>query len=361
MNRLSWEFKNQQENGSASLYIYGDIEQYKWIEDDVTAQEFARDLSALGDVDELEVRFNTNGGSVFAARSIASLLKSHSARVIGIVDGLAASSGTIITSACDELRIFPGAMMMVHLPLAGMCGYFNVPALQKHIDRLEAVKGAIVETYKSKTNKSEDELVSLMEKETWMTGREAVELGFADTLIEDADDINASLSGDKLIMNGVEFDTRNFKAFSKEKVPNLMKLQMGSGGVVNHVDSINMNEEEDEIVTIEQIKNGHPELYKQIKNEGAQEERNRIKDIKDMTRQGDESMADKAMFETGISARDYAVETLKADATKGSKFLSDRAEDVQDSNLDDVTGDTTPQNDEDIRNELADMIAGTTK
>lgn len=188
------------------LLLYGPISESSWWDDEVTPKQFAEDLKALGDVSNLTVRINSGGGDVFAATSIYNLLKTHNSYKTVIVDGLAASAATIIMMAGDIIKIPSNAMVMVHDPMVGARG--NTKVFMKMIDLLNKVKDCIIAAYVGKTGKSISELSDLMDKETWMTGKEAVEMGFADELL-DAVKVAASLDTSNqmgLIFNNVAFD-----------------------------------------------------------------------------------------------------------------------------------------------------------
>lgn len=87
-NRHFWQFRNIAGSQSAELMLYGDIAQYSWYNDDVTAKKFADELAALGPVSEITVRINSGGGDVFAAQAIGNLLEQNAAMVTARIDGL---------------------------------------------------------------------------------------------------------------------------------------------------------------------------------------------------------------------------------------------------------------------------------
>lgn len=192
------------------LLLYGPISEYSWWGDEVTPKEFAEDLSALGDIKNLTIRINSGGGDVFAATAIYNLLKTHKAYKTVIVDGLSASAATIIMMAGDVIQIPANAMVMIHDPMVGASG--NTKVFLKMIDLLNKVKDCIIAAYVGKTGKSEEELADLMDQETWMTGQEAVDMGFADELL-DSVKVAASIDNTNkmgLVFNGVSFDMAQF-------------------------------------------------------------------------------------------------------------------------------------------------------
>lgn len=167
---------------SAEVLIYGDIGESLWSEG-VTAKKFAEDLKALGRVDTLNVRINSGGGSVFEGVAIYNQLARHRAKVYVDIDGLAASIASVIAMAGQEIRIAENALMMIHNPMGMAVGESG--DLRKMADVLDQVKETLVATYARRTGRGADEIGALMDAETWMTGAEAVERGFADVVTEE--------------------------------------------------------------------------------------------------------------------------------------------------------------------------------
>ena len=93
-----WEFKATSAK-KGELLIYGDIASSTWWGDEVTPNDFKKGLDALGDISELDVYINSNGGDIFAGQAIYSMLKRHDAKVTVYVDGLAASIASVIAMA----------------------------------------------------------------------------------------------------------------------------------------------------------------------------------------------------------------------------------------------------------------------
>lgn len=176
---MKWyEIKAAIEGRIAEIFIFDVIVDYAWDDDEVTAKGFIDELKALGDLDEIRVRINSPGGSVYAGNVIYNVLKRQSAKVTVIVDGIAASIASVIAMAGDTVIMPDNAMMMIHNPMAYAGG--NVDDLQKVINRLEVAKVGMLASYSSKTGLSDEKLIKLLNAETWMTATEAKALGFAD-------------------------------------------------------------------------------------------------------------------------------------------------------------------------------------
>ena len=118
-----WQFKANTEDGPAELLLYGDISSSSWWGDEVTPKEFKKDLDDLGNVDEINVFINSDGGDVFAGQTIYSMLKRHKAKITVYVDGLAASIASVIAMAGDIIKMPKNSMMMIHNPWTWGAGY----------------------------------------------------------------------------------------------------------------------------------------------------------------------------------------------------------------------------------------------
>ncbi len=168
------------EDGTESvLYLYDPI-----VGDRATAEYFgcvcAQDLVPQIDgitSDTIRLRINCPGGDVFAMQAIMNALRNQKARLVGQVDGVAASAATGIASICDELTMEPGSLFMIH-NCHGLA-YGNKQDLLAQAGLMDKVDAGMIDAYQAKTGKSREEIVAWMDAETWFTAEEAVEAGFA--------------------------------------------------------------------------------------------------------------------------------------------------------------------------------------
>lgn len=163
--------------GSAEIAIYDEIGGWG-----VTAKQFAEELKALGDLSLISLHIHSPGGSTFEGMAIYNLLVSHPARVEVTIDGLAASMASVIAMAGETIIMPENAMMMIHQPWGIQGG--DAEAMRQYADLLDKVEKNMVNAYTKKSGKSEDEVKAMLADETWLTGPEAVEHGFADQLAE---------------------------------------------------------------------------------------------------------------------------------------------------------------------------------
>ncbi|WP_195839388.1 head maturation protease, ClpP-related [Mobiluncus porci] len=160
------------------LHIDGVIAEETWFDDDITPALFAQELSAgSGDI---TVWINSPGGDVVAAAQIYNMLCAYPGRVTVRVDGLAASAASVIAMAGEQVIMSPVSMLMIHNPATLAMG--DSDELGRAIEMLGSVKESIINAYQAKTGMSRAKLAKLMDAETWMDARAALELGFADLI-----------------------------------------------------------------------------------------------------------------------------------------------------------------------------------
>lgn len=174
----------KQYGDKATIYIYGDITGVVTDDSDMSAKSFNNELSKLQGVNEITMHFNSPGGSVFEGVSIYHQIQRHSAKFIGVVDGLCASISSVILMACDEVIMPSNAYLMIHNPM--MPVYGNQNELRKKADDLERMREVSIEAYlsKAKDKLTREKIIEIMDNETWLLGSEALELGLCDKLEE---------------------------------------------------------------------------------------------------------------------------------------------------------------------------------
>jgi ATP-dependent Clp endopeptidase proteolytic subunit ClpP len=167
---------------TGEVYIFGSIGKSYWDDDAVGALDFISELKALGNVSQIDLHINSEGGSVFEGNAIFNALANHTAKVTAYVEGLAASMASVIVMAADNVVMNENSMLMIHDPWAGAVG--NSKELRKQADALDKAKDTMISSYRKKSGLDEDQISAIMTEETWFSASEAVELGFADEIIE---------------------------------------------------------------------------------------------------------------------------------------------------------------------------------
>lgn len=182
-----WKVRDAVDGGTPEIEFYGFISEYSWMGDEITPMKFKADLKRVGNGGPITVRINSGGGEIFAASAIRAILADYPGRVTARIDGLCASAAVAVALAADEIQIQDTAYMMVHNPgYALLVGYMNSEALLKFASELELFKEGLLNAYVTRTGLTREALSAMLDEETWMTAQDAVELGFANTVITGA-------------------------------------------------------------------------------------------------------------------------------------------------------------------------------
>ena len=172
--------ETQEQIQERTLFLNGTIAEESWFDDDVTPQLFKDELmSGSGNI---TVWINSPGGDCVAAAQIYNMLMDYKGDVTVKIDGIAASAASVIAMAGTKVLVSPVSMLMIHNPMTVAFG--NSEEMQKAIEMLSSVKDSIINAYEIKTGLSRAKLSHLMDAETWMDANKAVELGFADEIMQ---------------------------------------------------------------------------------------------------------------------------------------------------------------------------------
>lgn len=153
---------------------------YDWFEyDATTAFDVEKELPTDGS--PIEVLINSPGGYVDEGSEIYYLLKNYSGHVTIDIVGTAASAASVIAMAGNTIRISPTGQIMIHNVSGGARGDYR--ALQHEASVLENFNKSIANAYILKTGMTQETLLDLMEKETWLNAQQAKEMGFVDEIL----------------------------------------------------------------------------------------------------------------------------------------------------------------------------------
>ena len=186
MNKF-WNWIRDADTGSRVLRLEGPIDEESFWGDEITPRAFREELEAEeGDV---TVWINSPGGNVFAAAEIYTMLKEYAGNITVKIASIAASAASVVAMAGDLIQMSPTALFMLHDPSTIAMG--NTRDMEKAIATLNEVKESIINAYMAKSGLSHNKISKLMENETWISAKKAVELGLADEIMyenKNADD-----------------------------------------------------------------------------------------------------------------------------------------------------------------------------
>ena len=207
--------KDEEEVIENVLVLNGVIAEDSWWGDEVTPAMFKNELESYkGD---LTVWINSPGGDVFAANEIYNALKEHKGKVTVKIDSLAASAASVIAMAGDMVYMSPVSMFMCHNP--SMMLYGEASELEQGIEFLNEVKECIINAYQAKTGLSRAKISKMMDAETWLNAKAALELGFCDKILYNEDAKEEQEDEEDVVFDKKTMATNTVAAMRKKLKP----------------------------------------------------------------------------------------------------------------------------------------------
>lgn len=306
----------------------------------IALDEFLQDLEELSTKDNITIHINSVGGDFYAGLAIYNRLTALDANIITINDSLAASAGSIILQAGNVRKVRAASNVMVHGVIALLRGYYNAQDLKKVIKQFDANNKALINAYVEASGQDADKVKSYVDKETWLTGHEAVDAGFADEVIDLDGKLDMSVAQNRshMIVNGLRMSAQ----WMPTTLPNGISIEASenrsnpaaapSGGNITDGGTNPM------INTIDELREAYPELTAQLEAavradalaQGAADERARLEAI-DCIRDniGNPELVRNAMFgENAMTAEQLAFEALRNNTTRNQAVLGAMAADA---------------------------------
>lgn len=355
---------------TAEITMYGEVVEKRpknWWTDKpvdgnfIVLNEFLDDLSRLSGYANITIRINSPGGNMNAGVVIFNRLRELGANITTICDGLAASAASIIFMAGDTRQLYSSSIVMIHGAAVLLWDYYQEQGVRSVLSMLAAHNQAGINVYVDRTGLDEDEVRQMVEAETWMTGQEAVDRGFATEVISEADGeepVSMKLSPDR---TRLMFGGRSVAAclFNKlpDSIPQMTEAEFAAlsetvndpamrGDNISNGGIKNM-----EIKNVDDLRKAYPTLVQEVENaaraEGMTNERNRIQGIESIEAAvGDAEMVRNAKYgDKPLSAQELSFAAMQKQAKIGNKMLGDMEEDSKASGTADVTASAAPTND----------------
>ncbi|MDO5574428.1 MAG: Clp protease ClpP [bacterium] len=324
----------------------------------IALDTFLKDLDTYKQKKNITVRINSVGGDLYAGIAICNRLKELSGNVVTIVDGLAASAASVILQGGDTRRVFAGSQVMLHGASCFLCGSYNLQDMKRVTNTITGANKAALETYVQRSSKSKESIKSDMDRESWFTGQEAIDNGYADELAETDKQVTLEMSADKnmIISNGIPMSARGF-ANIPVGIPVAKMITPGSEPAVIEQPKNQTGGKEE--MDMKELSEKYPELVKQIQEEATKSvqdstqtgadanaikdaaiaaERARIQAIEAIEPAiGNKDLIAKAKYgDNPQTAEQLALAAMQEQAKVGAKFLDEKAEDAKTSGAEDV-------------------------
>jgi len=207
MNKNWYNIKAEASSKSADVYIFDEIGTFG-----LTAQSFIEEIKSYKDT-PMSLHINCVGGDVFEGMAIYNVLKKRTARTTVYIEGLAASMGSVIALAGDEVVMAENSLFMIHNAWGGAMG--EATEIRKTAALLDKISGEIADIYTKKTNLPYNRVKEMMDEETWLSADEAFNLGFIDS-ISDA------------IKVAAKYDVSKFKNITDKEIQNKLSVNLKS-------------------------------------------------------------------------------------------------------------------------------------
>ena len=331
------------------ITLYGDVVSRQpvdwWTGEEVpglfiTPEGFMEDLEAVKNKSKITVKLNSCGGDLYTGIAIHNALKALHGEVNVVVEGIAASAASVIMCAGDTVTVYPGSLVMIHGVSVVLWDSLNIQDMKQLIKGMDASERAVAAIYNAKTGIEEETLRGMMTKETWLTGSEAVEKGFADELVKTMEGPQMSMSADKkvLMVNGVHHNIEGL-----HNVPGTIPI---SAHVTPPVKKRRVNKENtataekteggNNLMTPEEIRAAHPEAVAQIEQaavnaaqtqanaDAVAAERQRLADIDSIAASiPDQQLVNDAKYgENRCTAQELCFRVMQQSAAAGQQFLA---------------------------------------
>lgn len=321
-------------NDETEISIYDTIaskKSYDWWKDEegteVTPTDFKDQLNNCKSKN-ITIRMNSGGGEVTAANVIAVAIqeaRKAGKNIVCKIDGMCASAAVQIAMACEKVLIHKSALMMIHNPMAFLFGYYDINEMGKAENLLKATKDSIISYYTDKTGMTKQKISNMMDDETYMTGNEAVDYGFADALMFDDE------TDDEGVMNNIS------KIYAINQALNIPTQYKSA---INNITNPKGGTQEMEIKTVDELKAKFPDLTTEMVQSAIDEykgqnpvsqksvedavkaERERIQAIDELAGKVDNDLLAKAKYDTLATAENVAMEAIKTGAFVQSSVMA---------------------------------------
>lgn len=374
---LRFEIKRAQGGKKGIIKIYSAIDTIKWWNEDptVTSNDFDKELTALGEVDELNIRINSPGGVVSEAIAIRSTLMRHPAIKTIDIEGCCDSAATLI--AClpgAHVRMTKGSEYMIHRARRGARG--TADDMMSAYNDLKKTDGDMADIYAQRTGKKPEECFELMRAETWYNAEDAKNNGFVDEVLTGEDE------QEPIVACAVDEETMELMRACYSHVPDRaikqeIVAETGDQMEVSNEKSAVAAENSTEIkigevekmaelkdATAEMLNTENPELARSIAEQAVNAERERIQQIEDMTPPGADYAQMKAeAMRNGTSTGEYLKMVVAKQKEKAGGYMTARTKET--ASAKEVTGggaadqDETPEAKENKwAKEVADLARG---
>lgn len=337
---------------SAEITMYGEIVERRprdfWTGelisgDFILQDEFLNDLDTIMDsgAKKVTIRMNSLGGdagvSILIHNRLRELAK-DGVELTCIVDGVAMSGGSLIMCACDNVIVNPSSLIMIHKAWVSLFGGYNADELRAQAKQNDAWDNAQINIYSRKCGLTDTVISHMMSETTYMTGKEAIDKGFADELSED-DGMAIAASADRksLFVRGRTLHLAHGMT-APDNIPTLSTAE--AEDINNKSADTDSNEGGTPMASnLEELRAENPELASQVESEvraavsadnttainnAVTSERDRLSQIDEIAHLFDDETVREAKYgDHPCTAQEMAFRAAQKAAKQGADFMKD--------------------------------------
>ncbi len=313
----------------------------------MTPQAFAADLATIPAMDDLTVRICSGGGDVWAAQAIGAMLENRLGTVTAQIEGICASAATIVASHCKVVKAAEDATYMIHPIKVNPNGFVDMEGLKQLMDALTVMRTNVLNQYAKKTGHTVEEVAAWMDATSWWTAAEAKENGFIDEITESnqtakIENRNGALFVNSIAVPGTFDDAPEFVRNRAVVAPATTE------GFVNNTDPAGKPDKNDggndmEFKNADELRNGCPDLVKEIVDEAHAEaqkqERDRLAAIDEIADAVPSDLVPRQSMVTRLVLRSSLLTVRRwMQRRRATKLLDDTEDDADTSGANSVGG-----------------------
>lgn len=320
----------------------------------IMQDEFLTDLNTLVEsgTKKVKIRMNSIGGdagvSILIHNRLRELAK-EGCELVCVVDGVAMSGGSLIMCACDHVVVFPSSLIMIHKSWSFIFGGYNADELRAEAKKNDAWDQAQVSIYSRKCGLGDTVISHMMSEATYMTGKEAVDKGFADELSEEnGAAIAASADRKTLFVKGRQIHLTHGMT-APDNIPTITTAEARADAEVIKTKSAGTDGKGGPLMAknLEELRKENPDLAAQIErdvkaarpcetdnaaaiNAAIDTERTRLSEIDEIACLYDDETVREAKYgDHRCTAQEMAFRAAQKAAKQGVNFIKDAIADYQ--------------------------------
>lgn len=347
------------EGNKAEITLYGEIVEQRptdfWGEpiegEFILGSEFLEDLKQVEHCSEITIRMNSKGGDAGTSIMIHNRLRElagKGTKLVCIVDAMAMSGGSLIMCACDTVKVNPSSLIMIHKCWSLLIGGYNADELRSMAKASDAYDEAQAAIYERKTGLGKTQILHMMSDTTYMSGKEAVDKGFADEVLDEEPLKLAASADGRTIYVGQRAVHLAPGMFAPDFIPT---VEAGAVPVETNIETQTVDEGGKPMATtLEELRAESPALVAEAESAASasavQAERSRLQEIDSVAGLFSADMVHEAKYgETACTAQELAYRAAQAAVANGQQFLNNMAADANASGAAAVPAAPAPEED----------------